>query len=103
MRVEADLHLGRGDPARELDERVRVVELDCRLLAQLADRRRAVSAVAVTLLSVDGASWEHPHTAHEASLGRAPDEQDLEALVLATQQDHGRRLARRARRARVVL
>ena len=94
VRVEADLHLGGGDPARELDERVRVLEGDRRLLAQLADRGHAVCRVAVALLCVDGAAGEHPHAPHEARLGRAPDEQQFELRVSTAEQDHARSLAR---------
>ncbi len=81
VRVEADLHLRRRDPARELDERVGVFELDRCLLAQLADRGGAMGAIAVALVGIDGASGKHPHAAHEARLGRAPHEQHLEQVV----------------------
>ena len=64
------------------------------LLLQLADRRDAVGRVALALVGVDRAAGEDPHAAHEARLRRAPDEQHLERVGAAAQQDDGRRLAR---------
>ena len=84
---------GRGDPARELHERAGVLERDRGLLAQLADRRRAVGVVALALARVDRAAREHPDAAHEPRLGRALDEQHFERLRATAQQDHRRRLA----------
>ena len=92
VRVEADLHLRGGDPAREPHELVEVAEHDAGLLVQLAHRGSTVGLVAVALARVDGAPRKHPHAAHEARLRRAPDEQHLEPLAAAAQQDHARRL-----------
>ena len=78
-------------------------ELDRRLLLQLADRRQPVRAVAVALVGVHGAAREHPHPAHEAGLRRALDEQQLERLPTAAQEDHARRLPRARRRSGVQL
>ena len=52
-----------------------------------------VGRVAVALLGVHGAAREHPDAAHEARLGRALDEQQLERLAAAAQQDHASRPA----------
>src|ERR1039458_6225593 len=103
MGVEADLHLGRRDPARELDQGARIVELDRGLLVQLADCRGPVGPVALALARVDRAAGKHPHAAHEACVWRAPDEQHLEALGATAQQDHGGGLPRRGLRTGVVL
>jgi hypothetical protein len=43
--------------------------------------------LAVALAGVDGAAGEHPDAAHEAGVRRAPDEQNLEPLGAAAQQD----------------
>jgi len=53
-----------------------------------------ISGVAVALGRVDRAAREHPHAAHEPRPGGAADEQHLERLGPAAQQDHRRRLAR---------
>ena len=45
-------------------------------------------------LGVDRAAGEDPHAAHEARVRRALDEQDLERVGPAAQQDDRRRLAR---------
>src|ERR1700682_3919434 len=103
MRVEADLHCGGRDPARELDEGARPAERDPALLVQLADRGRSVGVVAIALAGVDGAPGEDPYAAHEARARRPTHEQELERVGAAAQQDHGRRLARRRGRARVVV
>ena len=77
--VEADLDLGRGDPARERDERRGVAELDAGLLAHLAHRGAAQRRVAVAVVGVNGAAREHPGAAHEPRGRIALDEQDLAA------------------------
>ncbi len=94
MCVEADLHGGGRDPARELHQVARLVEAYPGLLVQLADRGRAVGVVAIALAGVDGAAGEDPHSAHEARARRPAHQQELQLLAAATQQDHGRRLAR---------
>ncbi len=93
MRVEADRDLLRGDPARVGDERVGG-DLDAGLLAHLADAR---GAMVVAVLGVDRAAREHPRAAHEALLGIAPHEQDLERVRATPADDHGGRLPRRDR------
>jgi rubredoxin len=93
--VEADLHLGRRDPAAERHERGRVGQDDARLLLELAHRRGAQGGVALALGAIHRAAGEHPHAAHEARVGVALDEQQLERVGAAAQQDHGGRQARR--------
>src|SRR5437588_306297 len=56
VRVEADLHLRRRDPARELHQAAGVLERDRRLLTQLSYGCRAVGVVSVSLAGVDGAA-----------------------------------------------
>ena len=97
--VEAGADLGGGDPARERDQRGRVLQDDAGLLAQLADRRGAI----VGVVGVDRSAGEHPDAAHELRLGRAPHEQELQRVCAAAQQDHGRGLARSGGRPGVVL
>ena len=58
--VKTRAHLRRGDPARELHERGWIIEHDRGLLAQLADRRRTMSAVALALVRVHRASRGTP-------------------------------------------
>ncbi len=91
--VEARADDGGGDPARELDELRGGGQLDAGLLAQLAHGGGAVGAVVLPLGVLDGAAGKHPHAAHEARAGGALDEQQLEALGRAAQQDHGGGLA----------
>ena len=78
MGVEADLHLRRRDPARELHERRRVGELDRGLLGSSRTAARRCAPSPSPSLRVDRAAGEHPHAAHEARLRRAPHEQHLE-------------------------
>ena len=92
--VEPDLDRGGRDPAAERDQRVWVVELDAGLLAELSDRRGAEGWLALALVAVDGPAGEHPRAAHELGGGVALDEQHLEGLGAAAQDDHGRRRAR---------
>src|SRR5436190_10128032 len=92
--VEAHHDLRGRDPARELDERAGVGEGDAGLLLKLAHRRDAMRRVALALARIDGAAGEDPDPAHEARVGRPPDQQDLERVGPAAQQDDGRRLAR---------
>jgi hypothetical protein len=100
----------RRDPARERHERGRVVEGDARLLVQLAHGGRAMGRVvlgvgvpaSVSFDDVHGAAGEHPDAAHEARLRRALDEQDLDRVRAAAEQDHARRLPRGDHRARLV-
>ena len=73
------------------------------LLAKLPDRGDAMRLVAVALMRVDRSAGKHPYATHEARLRRAPDEQHLELLAAAAQQDHGRGLARGRGWAGVVL
>ena len=103
MRVEADAHLRWRDPARELHQRVRVRQLQGGLLLDLADAREPVRRVPLAVARVDRAAREHPRAAHEALRRIAPDQQDLERVAPAPQDDHGRGLARRRRLARVEL
>ena len=99
------LHLRRRDPARELDELVRVVERDRGLLAQLAHRgARGARSSPVALGSASTAPPGNTHTPPmKRALRRSPARAAPRALVAAAQQDHGRRLARRRGRAGVVL
>ena len=64
------------------------------LLVELAHRAHAVRLVALALVGVDGAAGEHPRAAHEPRLGVALDEQQLERVAAAAQQDDRRGLAR---------
>ena len=67
--VEADRHLGRRDPARELHELARGRRRAIAgLLGELAHGRRAVGVVALALVRVDRAAGEDPDAAHEARL-----------------------------------
>jgi rubredoxin len=101
VRVEADPHLGRGDPAREGHERVGVGQPQSGLLLDLAHAGRAVGAVVVAVGAVHGAAGEDPRAAHEARRRIALDQQHLHPLTAPAQHDHGRRLARHGRGARV--
>ena len=111
MRVEADPHLGRSDPARELHQLAGVVQLDRGLLAQLAHRgvraRPEASRRGAPSRPASSSSTAPPGNTHtppmKRAFGRAPDEQHLERVVAAAQHDHGGRLARGGRRAGVEL
>ena len=73
------------------------------LLGHLADRRRPQRRVPLALVAVDGAPGKHPGAAHEARLRVALDEQQLQPLGPAAQEDHRRRETRHGRRAVVQL
>ena len=103
VRVEADADLRRCDPARELHERVRVGQLERGFLLDLAHARQPVRGVALALRGVDRATREHPRAAHEALLRVAPDQQHLERVGPAAQDDHRGGLARRRRLSGVEL
>src|SRR5687768_10637428 len=74
-----------------------IVERDPRLLVELAQRGGPQRGVALALVAVDRAAGEDPHAAHEPGLGIALDEQQLERLGSASQQDDGRGQARGGR------
>ena len=93
VRVEADRHRLRRDPARELHQRGRVAQHDAGLLGDLAHAGGTVRGIAHALAGVDRAAREHPGAAHEALGGVALDQQHLEALAAAAEQDHRGRLA----------
>jgi hypothetical protein len=97
--VEADGHFGRRDPARELDERGRVGQLEANFLTGLADGGEPVRAVAFALVGVDRSARKDPRAAHEALLGIALGEQHLEFRGSAPEHDDRGRLARRRGRA----
>ena len=94
---------GGGDPARELDELGGVGQQHAGLLVQLAHRGGAMRAVVVALGLLDGAAGKHPHPTHEARGGVALDQQQLEPVGPAAQQDHSGRLPRERGRPGVVL
>jgi hypothetical protein len=84
-------------------QRVRAAEPQPGLLLDLAHAREPVGEVAL-LAGVHGAAREHPRAAHEPLGGIALDQEDLERLRAAAQDDHGRRLTRLdRRRAKVEL
>jgi hypothetical protein len=103
VRVEARRDLGGRDPAAELDQRGRVGEREARLLSDLAHRRGAMRAVALTLVGVHRAAREHPRAGHEARGGIAAQQQHFQRRRAAAQDDHARRLPRLGGSARVEL
>jgi rubredoxin len=103
VRVEPDLDHRRRDPARELHERGRVDAGDAGLLLELAHRGGAMRDVALALVGVDRAAREDPRAAHEPRRRVALDQQYLERLLAAAQDDDRRRLARLARLSGVQL
>ena len=88
MGVEAHLHLARGDPARERDERVGIQHERCLLLG-LPHRRLRLG-----LALVDRAAGEDPRAPHEARLGISLNEKELEPALAIADRDHGARRAR---------
>ena len=102
MRVEADRDHRRRDPAREAHQRVRVRQRDAGLLGDLAHARGAVRGGALAVVGVDGAAGEHPGAAHEPLRRVALDQQHLEPLGAAAEEDHRRRLPRLGRLPRRV-
>ncbi len=106
--VEADRNRLGGDPARPQDELGRQLELDGRLLGQLADRGRAVGQLVGVdvglgardagdeLVRLDAAAGEDPDARHEAGAFVSLDQQHLELSVgmlaaAAQQEDRGGR------------
>ena len=84
--VEADLHLGGGDPSRPRHERVGVGDRNGGLFLELAHAGGGRALVAVHC-----PAREDPRAAHEASVRIALHEQDLGAGVRVAHHDHRRR------------